>query len=116
MALYDKLTKLGISITQTTSQTIRNLTNIKRTNKETTSHAAIYSIPCKDCNKHYIGETQRNLEKIIYEHKRSIKTNDDRNAFFPHMLELKHNFNFSQATLIKPIHYYNLRSFPKQAI
>ena len=36
---------------------------------ETTSHADIYSIPCKDCNKHYNGETQPNLEKRIYEHK-----------------------------------------------
>ena len=45
---------------------------------------------CKDCNKHYIGETQRNLEKGIYERKRSTKANENRNAFFPHMIELKH--------------------------
>ena len=50
----------------------------------------------KDCNKHYIGETQRNFKKRIYEHKRSIKINDDRNAFFSHTLELKHTFNFSK--------------------
>ena len=43
--LYDKLTKLGIPIIQTTSQTIKNLTN-KRTNNKTTSHAGVYSIPC----------------------------------------------------------------------
>ena len=49
---------------QTTSQTIKNLTNIsKQTNNETTSHAGIYSIPRKDCNKHYIGKTQHNLGK-----------------------------------------------------
>ena len=70
ITLYDKLTKLGIPIIQTTSQTIKNLKIItKRTNNETTSHAGIYSIPCKDCNKHYIVETLRNLEKRIYEHK-----------------------------------------------
>ena len=86
--------------------TIKNLTNItKWTNNKTTSHTGIYSIPCKDSNKHYIGKTQRNQEKIIYEHKWSIKTNDDWNTLFSHMLELKHAFNFSQATLIKPIHF-----------
>ena len=63
----------------------------KLTNNETTFHEDIYSIPCKDCNKHYIGETERNLEKRIYERKRSIKTNDDQNALFYHVLELKHN-------------------------
>ena len=105
ITLYDKLTKLGIPILQTTSQTIKNPTNIiKRTHNETPSHAGIYSIACKDCNKHYISENQRNLETRIYEHKRSIKTNDDRNALFSHMLELKNSFNFSQAALIKPIH------------
>ena len=76
-------------------------TNItKRTNNETTSHTGKYSIPCKDCNKLYIGETQRHIAKRIYEYKRSIKTNDDRND----VLELKHTFKFSQVTLIKPIH------------
>ena len=58
--LYDNLSKLGIPIIQTRSQTIKNLTNFsKRFNNATTSHAGIYFIQCKNCNKHYIGETQR---------------------------------------------------------
>ena len=53
-------------IMQNTTQTIRNLTNIsKQTNNETTSHAGIYSILCKDGNKHYIGETKGKLEKNL---------------------------------------------------
>ena len=70
ITLNEKLSKLGIPIIQTISQTIKSLTNIsKRSNNETTSHAGIYSIPSKNCNKHYIGETQHNLQKRIYEHK-----------------------------------------------
>ena len=43
--LYDKLTKLGIPIIQTTTQTIKNLTKmLKRINNLSTSHADIYSI------------------------------------------------------------------------
>ena len=95
ITLYNKLTKLGIPIIQTTPQTIKNLTNItKRTNNGTTSHAG-YIL---HLNKHYIGETQCNLEKRIYDHKWSIETNDNQNALFSHMLKLKHAFSFSQAT------------------
>ena len=58
----------------------------------------------KNCDKHYMGKTHHNLEKRIYKHKWSIKLNDYWNALFSHMLDLKHIFNFSQVTLIKPIH------------
>ena len=34
------------------------------------AHTGIYSVPCKDCTKHYIGETQCNLKK------ESTNTND----------------------------------------
>ena len=45
-----------------------------------------------------MGETQRNLDKRLSEHKQSIKLNDDWNAVFSHMLNLKHTFYFSRAT------------------
>ena len=48
--------------------------------------------------------------KRIYDDKYSIKTNDDRNTLFSDMLEFKHTFNFSQATLIKLIHNRLLES------
>ena len=80
---------------QTTSQTIKNFTNIlKRTNNITTSYTGIYSIPCKDCDKYYIGGTQHNPEKSIYKHKWSIKLNDKWNALFSHVFHLKYTFNF----------------------
>ena len=72
-------------------------------------------MPCKDCNKHYIGETQHNLEKRIYQHKQ-IKTNDNRNVLFSRMLELKHTFDFSQATRIKPIHCKTSPRLQKSAV
>ena len=100
--------------------TIKNPINIsKHTNNITTFHTGIYSIPYKDWDKHYIGETQRNLAKRMYEHKWSIELNDDQNALFSHMLDLKYTFNFFQDTFIEPIHCKknpdskNLLSFPK---
>ena len=53
---------------KTTSQTIKNFTNIsKRTNNLTTFHAGMYSILCNDCDKYYIDETQGNFDKRIFE-------------------------------------------------
>ena len=43
-------------------------------------------------------------KKRTYEHKKSIKLNDYRNAPFSLMLDFNYTFNFSQATFIKPIH------------
>ena len=61
-------------IRNTTSQTIKNLTNIlKHNNNITTFHTGIYYLPCKDCDKHYISKTQHNLQK------ESINTNDQLN-------------------------------------
>ena len=108
---YDKLTKLGIPIKQTTSQTIKNFTNISKSiNNITTSHAGIYSIPCNDYDKYYIGETHRNLDQRIYECKQSIKLNDDRNTLF------KRAFNFSRTFLIKLIHCRKSRRLLETAI
>ena len=59
---------------------------------------------------------KKKKKKRIYEHKRSIKTHDDRNALFSYMLDLKHTFNFSQITLIKFIHYKKCRSLLESAV
>ena len=56
---------------------------MQRTNNATTPHIGIYSILCKYFDKHYIGETQRNLEKIKYEYKLSIRLKDDKMPFGP---------------------------------
>ena len=84
-----------------------NLTSQSSLNGPTTkwnSHTGMYSILCLDYNKHYICETQRDLEKRIYEHKRYIKTNDDRNNLFFQMIVLKRRLSFPQVILIKPMH------------
>ena len=52
----------------------------------------VVRIPYTDCDKHYIGKIQRSLENRIYEHKRSIKSNDDRTPlFFYHRFKCKNS-------------------------
>ena len=50
-------------------------------------------------------KTLRNLDKSIYEHKRSIKLNDHRNTLFYHTIDFKHTFSLGH--IIKLIHYRN---------
>ena len=91
--LCDKLTNIGIPIFETTSQTIKNVTNIsKRSKNITISHAGIYFFAWKYYDRHYIDKKTKQSRKRIYEHKRQIKLNDVKNVLFSHVLE--HTFNF----------------------
>ena len=55
----------------------------------------IYSIPCKDCDTVYIGETGRMKEIRINEHKSKVKTLSSDSKIVEHILKYKHKFDFS---------------------
>jgi hypothetical protein len=55
----------------------------------------VYSIPCMDCEKVYIGETSRMKETRMKEHKAKIKTLSSDSKLVEHILKYKHNFDFS---------------------
>ena len=84
-----------MEIIQTTWQIFKNLTNItKRTSNETTSPAGIYSIPCKDCNKHYIVKPYA-IKKKKNLWTQTINQNKGRSKHpFSYMLDVKPTFNF----------------------
>ena len=60
----------------------------------------IYSIPCVDCDKVYIGETSRMKETRMNEHKAKVKSLSSDSKIVEHILEHKHNFDFSNASTI----------------
>ena len=60
----------------------------------------IYKINCKDCNATYIGQSKRNLETRINEHKYYVKKNDHRSVIAKHYIETKHTFDFDKTTII----------------
>ena len=46
---------------------------------------SVYRIPCKDCDKSYVGQTLRTLDRRIKEHHRSVITGDcDSSALAEH--------------------------------
>ena len=40
----------------------------------------MYQVPCKDCNRTYIGETKRTLKVRFEEHKQEVRRGDPNNG------------------------------------
>ena len=65
------------------------------------AEGGIYKIPCKDCNKIYIGETGKNLQTRIKQHRREFDNYNTSNANVVHWLDNGHRINWESASLIK---------------
>ncbi|BHF70701.1 hypothetical protein SprV_0301375400 [Sparganum proliferum] len=55
----------------------------------------VYQIPCRDCPRHYTGQTGRRLSSRITEHKRAVCSGDPLSQVATHALEEGHEFNFA---------------------
>ena len=51
----------------------KQLKKIKDQMKKEDCTGVVYSIPCKDCDMSYVGQTKRKLETRIKEHKRDVR-------------------------------------------
>jgi len=68
---------LPVSPTYTLSRTIRNeLVHPKEKVQFKEVSECIYQIPCKNCDKVYVGETGRNLGVRVGEHKKEVEAKD----------------------------------------
>jgi hypothetical protein len=75
------------------------------------TRACIYEIPCKDCDRVYIGETKRKLGTRCKEHAAScvnalkngrVSNSDKYDSGLPkHAFQLRHSFAFDQAKVLK---------------
>ncbi len=66
----------------------------------------IYKIPCKNCEKVYIGETGRDFRVRMHEHELSLKRKNESDkpscsAVVRHVSETKHEIDFSGAEIIR---------------
>ena len=52
--------------------------------------SVVYEIPCKGCNKTYVGETGRGVETRIKEHKSDVKFHRTSNAIVVHIEQCQH--------------------------
>ena len=62
-------------------------------NKPKVNHeSGVYKIPCKSCEKSYIGETGRTLTKRIEEHKKDIEKQKPDSGVAEHVRDTDHFF------------------------
>nr|VZI34728.1 unnamed protein product [Spirometra erinaceieuropaei] len=60
----------------------------------------VYQIPCRDCPRHYTGQTGRRLSSRITEHKRAVRRGDPLSQIATHTLEEGHEFNFASMRIV----------------
>jgi len=71
----------------------------KFTNKHSET-GVVYNIPCKQCDKSYIGQTSRELKTRIAEHQYAIKKRNMNNSIARHNILEGHDPDFSGAEIL----------------
>ena len=66
------------------------------------SRDAIYSIPCKDCDKSYIGETKRKFSTRLKEHQKAVEhKHSQKSALAEHCLRSGHTVSWEAAKILR---------------
>ena len=96
------LRPLGIGIAHKPVQTLRTtVMRVKDNLPDQEKSGVIYKIDCKDCQKHYIGETKRRLKTRLKEHEAAFSKRKDLNSnVVLHGLEENHHFDFEGAKVV----------------
>ena len=115
-SIINNLNKLDIKTTSLPSKTIRELVH-SSPQRNIFSEAVFYCIPWKNFKLKYIGETSRNLQVCLKEHKRDIRIGYLNNALFQYISQSDYNFDFNPAKMLIYIHNKRLsRIFESAAI
>ncbi|XP_076034214.1 uncharacterized protein LOC143021003 isoform X1 [Oratosquilla oratoria] len=84
-----------------TSRTIKDTTKTKIHNNQTPgTKAVIYHIPCSGCDKVYIGETSRDLNTRIREHRYDVRHDVTTNACVTHRNKENHLMDWKNVELL----------------
>ena len=95
------LLPFGIKLANKSGETLRKkLCKLKDKRPTLEKTGCVYKIECDDCDKKYIGETGKEVTKRIAEHKRAVKRGDASSNIFSHIIETKHDINWSDASVL----------------
>nr|VZH99844.1 unnamed protein product [Spirometra erinaceieuropaei] len=93
--------ELGVGIAHRPTATMRSkIMQVKDRLDVGEQSGVVYQIPCRDCPRHYIGQTGRRLSSRITEHKRAVRRGDPLSQVATHTLEEGHEFNFASTRIV----------------
>ena len=88
----------NIRVAHKPTTTLRHLlTNVKDRDEPNNRQGIVYKIKCSDCEASYIGETGRNLNTRLTEHKRATRNGDVNNHIAVHHQLTNHNIDWDSA-------------------
>ncbi|XP_076038853.1 uncharacterized protein LOC143024028 [Oratosquilla oratoria] len=91
----------NLEIVCQTSRTIKDITKTEIHNNQTPgTKAGVYRIPCSGCDKVYIGETSRDLNTRIREHRYDVRHDVTTNACVTHRNKENHLMDWKNAELL----------------
>jgi tetrahydrodipicolinate N-succinyltransferase len=81
------------------------LDKIIKTHKDKNEHSCnsnvVYRINCNDCNASYVGQTKRQLQTRLIEHKNNIKLDSIRHSVISeHILNKQHTFDWNNVKIL----------------
>ena len=65
--------------------------------KQASRRGVVYEVPCRDCNRTYIGETGRSLQERLTEHRYAVQTANMNNGIAAHTWNQQHQVNWDSA-------------------
>ena len=91
----------NVRVAHRPTTTLRHLlTNVKDRDEPNNRQGAVYKIKCSDCQASYIGETGRNLNTRLTEHKRATRNGDANNHIAVHHQLTNHNIDWDCAQCV----------------
>ena len=97
----------NLKIASRPNQTLNRLFNTQKTKTNVQKqHNVVYQINCKgnnkqQCNKIYIGQTKRQVDIRMKEHKRTIELKTKTTALAQHATGNNHSFDFDNITILE---------------
>ena len=96
------------------SKTIKNL--LIKNSPVSEFNGCVHKIPCNNCDRFYVGQTGKHLEKRIKQHKYSVRSGQESSAIFCHVRDKNHIIDFANTRIIMKCMDYHDRNIIESAI
>ena len=102
--------KYDINIAHQPSRKLKNeLCHLKDRRPVAEKAGVVYKLACGDCNACYVGETGRQVEDRMVEHRRDINNRKITSKVFEHVNNTGHNFDFDNVSILDQCKHKKVR-------